>query len=313
MLLINVMDRQKKTNIYAQIDSDPEAKQQILQEYSLSLLPKSVAISTITFTCKIDTKFNCENIAKYIDLDANRILGVTHGEMGNTKTNRSIIPKIKPFGKPKKQKKVFYNQVSMYVKVRAKNKKPVNIKLFLNGSIQMTGCKTVENAIETLIKVLYELTKEKAIIDFKLMKVIDKPFCSNPSILNFKNISCLKIAMINSGFKIPFKMDRTKLYNLLLSEGYECFYDLVRHACVNVKFTHDEKVISIFVFEKGSILITGARSCAQICAAYKFINTYLLKNYGIIKKNDVMSNSNIVKCLGLYKPQETTINVDKFL
>ena len=120
-------------NIYKDVDSDPKIKVRILKEFDVKHLPDDVAISTMTLTCKIATKFNCENIAKYIDLDLNRILMVTHGELGNTKTNRTIIPKKKTSGKPKKQKKVFYNQVSMYVKVYAKNKKPVNIKIFSNG------------------------------------------------------------------------------------------------------------------------------------------------------------------------------------
>lgn len=298
-------------NIYKDVDSDPSVKAKIIKEFSVGHLPEDVTISTMTLTCKIATKFNCENIAKYVDLSTSRILTVTHGELGNTKTNRTIVPRKKTTGKPKKQKKVFYNQVSMYVKVYAKNKKPVNIKLFSNGSIQMTGCKTVENAIETLIKVLYELKKEKAVIDYNTMKVVDKPFCDNPSVLDLKHIIGLQIVMINSGFQIPFKMDRNKLYNLLLSDGHECLYDAVKHACVNVKFSYEEKVISIFVFEKGSILITGARNCTQIYEAYMFINKYLLENHKNIKKNEALSNSNIAKYLGSYKIEN--INNNEFL
>lgn len=299
-------------NIYKHVDSDPSIKAKIIKEFSVGHLPEDVTISTMTLTCKIATKFNCENIAKYIDLNMSRILTVTHGELGNPKTNRTLVQKKKTTGKPKKQKKVFYNQVSMYVKVHAKNKKPVNIKLFSNGAIQMTGCKTVENAIETLIKVLFELKKVKAVIDYPSMKVVDKPFCTNVEILDLKNIVGLQIVMINSGFHIPFKMDRNKLYNLLLSDGYECFYDSVKHACVNVKIVYEEKKISIFVFEKGSILITGARNCTQIYEAYMFINKYLLKNHNIIKKNEALSNSNIAKYLGSYKVGNVDANANEF-
>jgi len=299
-------------DLYKNVDSDPSVKTKIIKDFSIGHLPEDVTISTMTLICKLATKFNCENIAKYIDLDMSRILTVTHGELGNTKTNRTIVQKKKTSGKPKKQKKVFYNQVSMYVKVHAKNKKPVNIKLFSNGSIHMTGCKTVENAIETLIKVLYELKKEKAVIDYAHMKVVDKPFCDNLEILDLKNIIGLQIVMINSGFHIPFKMDRNKLYNLLLSDGYECLYDAVKHACVNVKYSCEEKIISIFVFEKGSILITGARNCTQIQEAYMFINKYLLKNHKHIKKNEALSNSNIAKYLGSYKIKNINPNDNDF-
>ena len=182
----------------------------------------------------------------------------------------------------------------MYVQIKNKKKKPVNIKLFSNGSIQMTGCRTLDNAVETLLTVFIELKKIKAVINYKIMKVEEKPFATNLDIIDIKNINELKIAMINSGFKIPFKIDRVKLYNLLLSETYECLFDPVKHACVNIKYEHPDKTISIFVFEKGSIIITGARNCIQILDAYNFINKYLLKNHNHIKKNDILTNYNII-------------------
>lgn len=269
----------------------------LINELNIEKLPSDVTISTMTIICKLNTTFNCENIARYINLDLNKILAVSYGDFTDSQTNRKLIQKKRTTSKPKKQKKIFYNQVSMYVKVNAKNKKPVNIKIFSNGSIQMTGCKTIENAMETLTKVFEELKEEKAIIDYNIMEVVDKPFCDNLKIIETKNIINYKIAMINSGFTIPFVMDRLKLYNLLLSDNYECVYDSNKHACVNVKYEHEEKLISIFVFEKGSILITGAQNCTQIYDAYIFINNYLLQRYDLIKKNDELTNSNIIKHL----------------
>lgn len=272
-------------------------KTRAIKELELSKLPDDVTISTMTIICKIDTEFICPNIAKYIDLKYDAILSVTHGKDGDLRTNRSIIVKKNSTGKKKKKKNVFYNQVSMYVDVKAKRKKPVNIKIFSNGSIQMTGCKTVDNAMETLSKVLPELKKIKAVIDYKNSKVIEKPFATKPEMLEIKNIKNIKIAMINSNFKIPFKVDRGRLYNLLLAENYQCLFDPVKHACVNIKYDHPDKTISVFVFEKGSIIITGARNCSQILDAYNFINRYLLSNHKHIVKNDALTNSNIIKYL----------------
>jgi TATA-box binding protein (TBP) (component of TFIID and TFIIIB) len=185
----------------------------------------------------------------------------------------------------------------MYVNVSTKKKKPVNIKLFCDGAIQMTGCKTIDHSIEVLTKVLFELKKTKAIIDYKTMTVVEKPFVTNADILTIKDVTNLRIAMINSGFKIPFRVDRGKLYNLLLESNFECLFDPAKHACVNIKCEHPDKTISIFVFEKGSIIITGAQNCDQIFTAYDFINKYLLKNHQHIKKNDILTNSNIIKYL----------------
>jgi len=268
-----------------------------LKKLDIKYLPDDVTISTMTLVCGIDTKFNCENIARYISLSPNGILSVSYGKNGDTRTNRSIIKKKTSSGKKKKQKKCFYNQVSMYIDVSTKKKKPVNIKLFCDGAIQMTGCKTIDHSIEVLTKVLFELKKTKAIVDAKTRTIVEKPFVTNPEKLNIKDVSNLRIAMINSGFEIEFKIDRSKLHNLLLENNYECLFDPAKHACVNIKYDHPDKTISVFVFEKGSIIITGAQNCLQIYSAYDFINKYLLKNHHHIKKNDMLTNSNIIKYL----------------
>ena len=55
--------------------------------------------------------------------------------------------------------------------------RPVNIKLFSNGSMQLTGCKVVKNALDTIEKIFEELKKVKAIVNPTTMKVEEKPFC----------------------------------------------------------------------------------------------------------------------------------------
>lgn len=268
----------------------------VSKDLGISKLPDDVDISTMTFVCNMETEFICQNIAKYVDLSYTGIMGVTHGKSGDVKTNRSLLPKKKQLGKKKKTTSVFYNQVSMYVNVSDKKKNPVNVKLFTNGAIQMTGCKTIRNATESLYKIFIELKKIKAIIDND--QIVEKPFVVDIKTLDFKFVKNLRVAMINSNFKIPFKVDRTKLYNLMLSENYDCLYDPVKHACVNIKHEHPDKTISVFVFEKGSIIITGARTCPQILDAYQFINKYLLTNHNAVVKNDNLTNSNITKFFG---------------
>ncbi len=93
--------------------------------------------------------------------------------------------------------------------------------------------------------------------------------------------------MINSNFVYPNKIDRLKLFNLLNSESKECRYDPSNHAPVNIKFNCVDKSISIFVFEKGSILITGAKNCGHILEGYEFINKYLLNNHKKIVKSSI--------------------------
>ena len=119
-------------------------------------LPDDVKISTMTVCCDISIEFNVNNIAKYIDLNKESIVNISYGRNDDPTTNRSLFPRKKS-KKKKKGKRVFYNQVSLAVMVASKVEKPVNIKLFTNGSIQMTGCKSVENIVDVLFKIFTEL------------------------------------------------------------------------------------------------------------------------------------------------------------
>lgn len=283
-------------------------KKKLAINIDLGNLPDDVSISTMTITCKIDTEFNVTNIGKYIDLKYNSIVAVKHGNNDDKSTNRSLIIKRQSAQKNRKKKKAFYNQVTIIVKT--KKNKNYNVKLFSNGAIQMTGCKSIEGVIDALSKIFIELKVIKATLDYKKNKVIDKPFVSNPDILDIKNLYNIKICMINSNFCIGFNIDRDKLFDLLIADKIECSYDPIIHACVNIKYEHPEKTISVFVFESGAVIITGARTCSQIVEAYTFINKYLLKNYYYINKNNVLTNSTILEFLNSdISPEDISVDI----
>lgn len=258
-------------------------------------LPEDIAISTMTITCKIDTIFNVMNIGRYIDLKYDGIVSVRTGRCDDDASNRSLITK-KVGSQKSKKRKAFYNQVSIGIKTKKKNK-IMNVKLFSNGSIQMTGCKSIDNIIDALTKIFLELKVVKATLDHKTNKIIEKPFVVSPDKLDIKNLYDIKICMINSNFSIGFNIDRDRLFDLLIEDKIDCSYDPIIHACVNIKYEYQERIISVFVFESGAIIITGARSCTQIIEAYTFINKYLLSNYKYINKNNALTNSTILEFL----------------
>ena len=179
--------------------------------------------------------------------------------------------------------------------VKSKKDKPVNMKLFTNGSIQMTGCVVIDNAFDALENLFCELKKTKAVFDFKDNIIKEYPFVSDISKLTFQNIPKVKVAMINSNFNIGFKIDRKKLYKKLKKTKRQCSYDPVVHAPVNIKIPYGTKKrrVSIFVFAGGSIIITGARSCNLIAQAYDFINRYLLENYNDVRQINLVSKDNM--------------------
>jgi TATA-box binding protein (TBP) (component of TFIID and TFIIIB) len=113
-------------------------------------LPDDVRISTMTVCCDLDIEFKVNNVAKYIDLNKDSILSISYGQNDDPSTNRSLYPR-KRQKKKTKAKRVFYNQVSLAVMVKSKKEKPINIKLFTNGSIQMTGCKSIENVVDVVV------------------------------------------------------------------------------------------------------------------------------------------------------------------
>ena len=85
------------------------------------------------------------------------------------------------------------------------------------------------------------------------------------------------------------------MYSILKSRNVSCRYEPLIHACVNIKLPNvDEndkttKTPSIFVFQSGNIIITGARYQNQIISAYKYIMKILNDNYDKIVKKDIMN------------------------
>lgn len=269
-------------------------REDVIKSLQFKKLPDDLTISTMTIICKLNINFNLENISKYIDLNVNDVITVKWGSL--TCTNRTLIAKK---GKKKKRvKRSFYNQTTLIV--RTKKTKPINIKLFQNGSLHATGCKDIIELFDTIETLFNKLKITKAIINPQsLNEIIEKPYVSDISLLKLENLYDFQIVMINSNFNIGFKINREKLYDLLINDGYTCTYDPLIHACVNCKFSYSvSQIISIFIFESGSIIITGANRSDQIIASYNFINKFILTNYHyIVNNNSANRDKTIMKYL----------------
>jgi TATA-box binding protein (TBP) (component of TFIID and TFIIIB) len=99
-------------------------------------------VSTITLCTSIPgCELNTFNISKYLPIN-DFVIGI--GYNGVTR------------GEYPKGKKSFYNQVSILVKY---NGKLVNVKVFKNGSLQVTGCKTEQDG-KGIYEKLYSILKE---------------------------------------------------------------------------------------------------------------------------------------------------------
>jgi len=256
------------------------------------ILPYDLDISTSTITCTLDITFNVENIGLYFNDFDDVIIGKRYG---NRIVNNIVsIKKLKTKKKKKrKEKKNFFNQVSLIFrsatlmgldpnKLKEKERdKMVNVKLFINGSIQMTGCKYLDN-IKKSLEILFEKLKTtKAILNDK-MEFIEKPFVDDIKKLDINKVNLFNIEMINTNFNGLYQINRNKLFQLLLDKQIEVAFDPIIHASVNVKYRLKylpSKAISIFVFESGSITIAGSNSYDEVLEAYEFIGKFIYENY----------------------------------
>jgi TATA-box binding protein (TBP) (component of TFIID and TFIIIB) len=124
-----------------------------------------VKISTITLSTKLhDCQLNLTNIGKYLDIDDD-IIGIKYNYAGLSimkgKYSTTIYKKAKTKDMNKINQKLFYNQISIIVNNNGNN---VNVKLFGNGSLHLTGCKAIcEGRIVT--RKIYD--KLKTLIDKK--------------------------------------------------------------------------------------------------------------------------------------------------
>lgn len=281
-------------------------------------LPEGVSISTMCVSCKLNTKLNIPNIENYLQLNPDDILTV---KMNKDRIRSLITIKNKPKRIKKgdsntKQKDTsknhFYNQITVVVRInhgpiKDLNEVPkINMKLFKNGSIQMSGCKTINNINIALNKLIIRLSEIKGKKEND--KIVEKKFIDNYNDLTVKDF---KINMINSNYKVNINIDRDKLYCLLNKKKVKCSYEPCIRACVIIKYTPiedniDQKVVSVFIFQKGNIIITGSRSRNHILSTYNYINDILLiHNDEITKKN----NNDESEILNLYSNIMNEINI----
>ena len=277
--------------------------------------PSELRISTMTATCKTLLNVNLNVIYKYATIqdygDNNEgIIKIEFGDEVIRGTSKKDIE-----NKKSKKKKVFYNQATIIFKIISENtKKEVNMKVFTNGNIQMTGLKNIEDG-KKAINLFYRETKElKGIITNKENGSLNTvKGIENPDDFEIKDF---QIVLINSDYSTHFKIKRDVLHSLLVKQyGIFSSYEPCIYPGVNSKYYWNNdyknkkiykegichctkscsgkgkgcgngncKKITVSIFQSGNIIITGARSVEQINDAYEFINKVLKKNYSILRR-----------------------------
>lgn len=171
------------------------------------ILPE-IKLSTRSFIISVNCTFNLEKLKKIEKVKyiiKSKVRGRKKKEEKTENLNENIplgsfIEKVflNSEGEPnlkKRKKKTFGNSETIIIYLNSE--KIVNFKVFINGSIQMTGAKNMEQAKETI------------------KYFIEKITAFDPSIINIKGKSRLNIYFIpnlcNMSFSIGFMINRNLL------------------------------------------------------------------------------------------------------
>jgi TATA-box binding protein (TBP) (component of TFIID and TFIIIB) len=233
------------------------------QNINTKFNPSKPVIATMTLISEINANIDLLNFSKYLTLDKNSIISVKFNKDSEL-IERSLEPS-QPIKKKKKPKKYFYNQCTIIIK--CENNKKVNLKLFLNGKIQMTGCKSTVDANNALDILRLELLSEKYILTNN--KIIKKEIIDNTNFI----INDPSIALINCVFHSGLNINRDILHQLLINTYHiPATYQPIIYVGINSKYipTSGNKV-SILIFQTGKIILTAGKTMKDIEESFDYI------------------------------------------
>lgn len=238
-------------------------------------------ISTITCISQLSNTINLDKLYKNVDINDN----IKYIEYGIDNYKGFAKKRTK---KPRKlnKKRTFFNQLTIHLFYN----KLINIKLFNNGKIQLTGINEI-SIITNIIQLLIDELSSKDIIN------------KETTIQNYK------IVLINSDFDIGYKINREVLYRYMIDHNIFCTYEPCTYPGVNIKYYYNInnndtgicicdnichgksdgignnrcKKVTIAVFKSGKIIITGGQNTEQVTKAYQFIKNILTYNYELFK------------------------------
>mgnify|MGYP003966646695 FL=1 len=239
---------------------------------------ENLRISTMTAVSKLSEHINIEKL--YESLEINDVVKfIEHKEK-----YKGYSKKLDKKARKNKVKRTFFNQSTIHI---YHFDKIVNVKIFNNGNIQMTGLKYEEQGKEVL-----NIVKDIFIEKNKKIKFFEN---TNIDILEYR------IVLINSDFDIGYSLNREKLHRKIIDLGLYSTYEPCMYPGVNIKYYYntsydkcgickcnckcngkgdgsengDCKRVTIAVFASGKIIITGGKSKEQLVESYNFITQVL--------------------------------------
>ncbi len=251
---------------------------------------ENLHISTMVQIGELNTKIILKSLAENLNINDN-ILYIEYGsEINKGENNKKLSDKKQAV------KKYFYNQLTIHVHNNLKKNKRVNVKIFNNGRIQMTGINS---------DIIGQTTMEIVLKEFIQLSNKEEIFSEN----EVKQVNDLETVLINSDFDVYHEIDRENLHRTIVENGYLSSYEPCNYPGVNIKYYFNPlkrnfgicdcdkhcngkglndtcKKITIAVFKSGKIIITGGRSKYHIQTAYEFITEFIDENKSFVFKKD---------------------------
>ncbi len=291
----------------------------IVMEHFNPTLP---AISTMTMNASLNSPINTDNFYKSFNPSDDIYISTS-----------STVPKLKPelrnqiigfkdmnpknpvkgyFPKEPKGTKGFYNCVVLCVLYE--NINCVNVKVFTNGNLHMTGVRTFEAGKKVADIVYNHLLDIPETDEFKV--IIDRD--------HFK-VTDVDTMLINTDYNLNMPVERNNLVTIFRDNyGLNAFWDSDGYPGVKLEYfwnknslnspnegkckctgkcngkgfgngDNDCKKVVVSIFQSGSALVVGGRNIEQINSAYRFVNKIISENLSSIKSTTVIKKKAIIK------------------
>lgn len=258
--------------------------------------PTPIKISTITLTGHIGDYVMGKFLYDRLPINDD----IIYLECGKIYRGKKVKKETKYTKKEQSQKldkrklgrgKPLSNQISIGMRSKKnQHKNPVCMKIFKNGKIQLTGCKTVEEGYE-LYEKLYNYIQD--LDKTFIIKNTKQCYTITPikNMIKPENLQ-LKTEMINASYNLNFAVEQQSLNNILKEKFNDDEVFITYDSCVSSPAVrcylknmseYDErkkkkKQPSCFIYRSGSCNIIVWKM-DMLYKAYDFINEFIKENF----------------------------------
>lgn len=222
-------------------------------ETSTDDIDVSYKLSTMTICGNLGGDINIVNVLEKVDIQPYwalregiiRIEGYTGKDILCRGMSRKYIEKKTFVAKP------FHNSVSLYYRLYDEDTREArepSIKLFDNGSFQITGIRTPLQAT-------------------KIVEKIKNILFTIPDCFKITKRGYTDVCMMNSDLSFPYQINREKLQDILLRYGMLSTYETTNYQGVNIKFFWNHEKHRKGIFQNGIC------ECDTVCSSSGKKNT----------------------------------------